>query len=190
MRQLRFLVLIFALVFIASASPVELIVDFTSHGEDRTMYVSAEDLGFGLTNNCLGGYCGFYFTTPQPDMPVTIEFNNDFDPHNAFYWQRLDSPFMWHYITGGPYLDNPVTFSPDQKEFTIVVSSNMGYFDTAANPGFYRLSRFEDPDSGGSSAPVLAPDPTPEPATWILLGLGCFVLAFWDRRRQRPKSFR
>ncbi len=179
MRTARFLFLLLVLALAASAGLVEFVVDFDSHGETRTMYVSGENLEFTLTS-CTT-LCGFNFTTPQASQKVWVEFANDFDPHNAYYWQDPSAPYQWHLITSGPYLDNPVSFNPS-KLFSIVTSSNAGFYDTAMDPGHYRLSRVEYPDSG--ARPDLTPDPTPEPATFALMGGGIFAIAIWRRRRQ------
>lgn len=185
MCHARFFVLFFVLVLCASASPVEMIVEFTSHGEDRTMYVSADDLSFGLTSNCSGGFCGFYFTTPQPNMPVSIEFANDFDPHHSYYWQDPNLPYEWHHITSGPYLDNPVSFNPSQA-FSLVTSSSNGFYDTAVDAGYYRLSRIEYPDLEGAPPPDFAAA-TPEPSAYVLFCSGLAALALWRRRRQKMR---
>lgn len=176
---MRLIVLFFVLAFVASAGMIEFVVEYDSYHETRKFYVSGQDLGFGLTS--CSGLCGFYFTTPTVNQEVTIEFGNDFDPHNAYYWQDPSLPYERNLITSGPYLDNPVSFNPSQS-FSIVTSSNAGFYDTAMDPGYYRLSRVEYPEVGGR--PDLAPDPTPEPATFIMLGGGLFAIAIWRRRRQ------
>lgn len=178
--MLRAMSLFLVLAFNVSAGLVEYMVEFDAHHETRSFYISGENLEHQFTSNCTSSHCGFNFRTPQPDQTVTVEFDNDYDPHHSYYWQNLTTPFVWNYITSGPYLDTPVTFTPSQQ-FSIVASSSMAFHDTAADPGFFRLYQMEYPNT---DRPLGSPSETPEPATFALMGGGIFAIAIWRRRRQ------